>query len=521
MRFSVPDLPLLADHNYSLLLSQGEVYYSDDIEVHETKNSKIWLINPNSASLNLDEVERIDNEKCNIFDYGSMWASLIKDKETGKFRAISSTNNEFSWYYSDSDSNILSNNIFLLASQIKNIELDYGSIAEFLALNLIVGGYSFIKGIRKSYGGDIIYLGDEKVKVKSIDLTRWLAFDDSINDRKLFVDQFAEIVDKSIENNNTQITLTAGMDSRAVLAGALLTQKKFAVMTGAASGINKNDLIISKKIANLLNLEHVLVNHGKDKGPSIEIMLESAALVTNAEFIPRNWILYYKEYILNKDKIKGLHRILGYGGEVFKGKDREVLSSAKNKITNFNKDPANLVFERVSACYNNYKKLSTRDAKEIYHLREKFQFWEAVNIRAYSNSCKNFCPLSDPNLLAYGFRFKGGIKNVNLHQTLFNTLPNNIQRIKINHSRLVKIISRIKNRKLSRYVDYNYFLTPDYLEKNINADIINNIIDYSYVKKMINQYRLRGVNSDLLHKFLAVSKLGELITKCKENKHSL
>ncbi|MHA2099998.1 MAG: hypothetical protein ACW99A_15070 [Candidatus Kariarchaeaceae archaeon] len=498
-------------YKYAIIVNNGKVSFAEGVEKFETSKSHIWLVNPNQNLIELKVLESLDNVSSHVSDISGFWSCIIQDKTSGNLRAISSINNELPWYYYEKDTQIIASNIFLLSQQLNIASIDTYSVASFLTLDFCVSGHTFIDGIKKSYGGDIIYLSTKSLKIVSADLVKWLGFDNSVYDKRIISEQFIDSVSKSINNSDPQITLTAGKDSRAVLAGALLTKKDFKVMTGIALGLSPKDVKISKKISKLLGIEHVLVDMSKETGPPIEEILNVVALVTNAEFIPRNWILFYKEYILGQNNLKELTRIMGYGGEIFQGHYKDVGKSALRKLSILDKSVSEGTFDRVMTKYNDLYDLSKENARDLFYLRERFNFWAAVNIRAYSSYCHLYNPFSDPKLLSLGFRYRGGIRDIKLHEILIDTVPKEIKGIPINYSVLMRMLLRIKSRKVKKIINYEYSLTPEFLRRHINFELMNNIIAKNKILSLIETYESRGINAELLHSIYAVSHFYKLL----------
>ena len=498
-------------YRYAIIVNNGKVNFSEGVEKYETSKSHIWIVNPNHELIDLKVLESLDNVSSHVSDTSGIWSCIIQDKTSSNFKAISSINNEFPWYYSEKNPQIIANNIFLLSQQLSITSIDAYSVASFLTLDFCVGGGTFINGISKSQGGDIIYLTIQSLKVVRANLVDWLGFDNSIKDKKIIYEQFIESVSKSINNSHSQITLTAGKDSRAVLAGALLTKKEFKVMTGSASGVNRKDIKIPAKICKLLGLEHILVDKSKETGPPIEEMLNVVALATNAEFIPRNWIIFYKEYILGQKDLKGLTRIMGYGGEIFQGHYKDVSKSALRKLSILDKSVSEGTFDKIMMRYNDLYDLSKENARDLFYLRERYNYWVAVNIRAYSSYCHLYNPFSDPKLLSLGFKYQGGIRDIKLHEILIDTVPKEMKGIPINYSVLMRMLLKLKSRKVKKIINYDYSLTPDFLRRHINYELMNNIITKNKILSMIETYESRGLNADLLHSIYAVSHFFKII----------
>ena len=489
---------------FAVLVNNGEIFSADGVNKYETPSSLIWLINPNELIFDIKKFEKLDNLHNHVFEIKGMWACIIKDKMTGNITAISSIHNEYPWYYTESNASCISNNIFLLSNTTGLKEIDVASFASFLAIDCSVAGYTLVKDILKNFGGDIIITNNKIITLKKADLRYWLGLDDSINDKEILLNKFLEVVNESVDSEKTQVSLTAGSDSRAVLAGVIKSQKSFKIMTGTASTVSQRDIFIPEKISKILNVEHIKVDASKKIGYSVQSMLEDVALITGTEFIPTNWILYHKEYIQGRDELKGVTRLLGYGGEVFKPR-KDVSIAYPKKMSFINSIYTDTVMDRVNSLFTHYKNLSEINAKALYHLRGKFQFWEAVNSRTYSRFCHIYNPLSDPEIYAHAFRYLGGVENIQFHRLIYTVLPKKINKIPINVPKSLGYLYKFKRRYLKSNPNYDYYLTPAFLRKEINFDLLNKLISAKEIKKIIDSYEERGVNAGVVHKMHALS----------------
>jgi len=501
----------LDNYKFSLILNNETLEYNDIVKKYETENSIIWIVNPNEESLNIFDLENLNNKRKFVHEVEGIWSCIIKDKKTKEFRAMSSINNELPWYYTTTKPYIIANNIFLIIKQLKSYDTNYNAIASYLSFDHTFGGETFLNQIKKVYGGDIIYLTNENIEIISNNLEKWLGFDNSINHPCTITDTFISEVNKSLRDPYPEIALTGGSDSRAILAGALLTNKKFTFMTGTAASVDKRDIKIAKSLARKLNIEHKTVDASKRKIGDIEKILDQITIETNAEFLPRNYIIFHKEYVMAQNTYNGVGRLKGYGGEIFKGFYDDVNKTIKKKTAILNQNYSDKVQSFITDIYMNYVNINKINSANLFYQRERSHFWVGSNIRASLSYCKIYNPLQQPQLLALGYRFEGGIEKSNLHYNMMQKLPEGIKNIPVNYSKIAFIIHRILNTKFIKKVDYNYFLHPDFLKKNINYELLEQLIPKQKIDILINIYATRGLYDDLLHKMFAVSNFFKLI----------
>lgn len=497
-------------YKYSSLLYDSKVTGSPSVQFFETANSKIWVINPNYTSIDLSLLEKLDNVKYSVHEINGIWACIIQDKINNSFRVITSINNEQPWYYLNSKIPAVANNIFLLRPYIQEVKPNYRAISSFLSFDFCYGGETFLSDVKKSYGGDIIYLNNNKLKIVSADLNNWLGFDESISDRKVILDAFISATDKILKQQPAQITLTGGSDSRAILAASLYTKNNFTFMTGTSSSTDKKDITIARKISKRLGIKHYEVDESKSKISDLDAAIEEIAIKTNAEFIPRNWVMLYKEYAMHADELNGLSRLMGYRGEIFKGFPLNAIKSFDNKSFFINKDFKNELKDLLFNRFNTYKELSSLNVNELFYQRERDHFWVSCNIKSYQNYCHIYTPFSDNNLLSLGYRFRGGIKNSKLHESALELLPENIKNLPFQSSLLNRAIRHYKKKFFSN-INYDSMLKPDYLSQNFNMDIINKVITNEMFNFTTKEYRKKGFYDDIVHKMFAVSYFFKLI----------
>lgn len=498
---------------YALLFDGNEISCGLGFNKYETENSVIWLANPNNDSIKLTDLEKLDNEKYHVYDIEGIWSCLIKNKSDGNFRAITSIQNELPWYYSIKSKIRLSSNIFLLTDYLSNAAINYEAISSFLAFDFCYNGETFLNNIRKTYGGDILFLKDSPLNIKGCDLTKWLGFDESISNNKVILEHFIKNVEKPIKKNGAQITLTAGSDSRAILGAAYFSKQNFTLMTGTASSTAKRDIKIASKIASILGKEHQKIDESKREVDNINEAIEKVAIQTSALFIPRNWLLFYKEYMLNIGYLQNVSRLMGYRGEFFKGFYTNLSATISRKTFLLRKNYSNKLSETINARFNDYKKISSINAYELFYHRERDNFWVSSNIRAMLQSgCKVYTPFSDNDLLKFGYRFEGGIKKINLHRLAIDLLPGQVKEIPTSNNKIA-FISRYIYHKTFNHNDYNFFLRPKFIKQNLNYELLNEIMTVEEINSLISKYQLLGNHDALVHKLFAVSYFFTLIDK--------
>lgn len=81
----------------------------------------------------------------------------------------------------------------------------------------------------------------------------------------------------------------------------------------------------------------------------------------------------------------------------------------------------------------------------------------------------------------------------------------------INHFFKSKVFYKFKRRYLRVKINYDYYLTPDFLKKEIDFEFLDQILPAQNIKKMIETYGERGVYAGLLHKIYAISIFHRII----------
>jgi len=501
-------------YKYSVVLEPNIITASQNVIKYETKDSFIWLINPNDIELDIYSLEKLDNINNYVYEIEGIWACIIQNKLGNEFRAITSIQNELPWYYSNELKGIIANNIFLVAKLLKYIEINHRAISSFLAFDFCYFGETFLKNVEKSYGGDILYLSNNKVKIIGCDLQKWLGFDGSISNRNLILETFVNSVDKYLQDSYPQINLTGGSDSRAILAAALVSGRDFTLFTGTSSIVSKRDIHTAEVIAKIIDKKHYEIDASDVNLDSIDSAIEKVAIQTNAEFTPRNWIIHYKEYVHDSDKLRHISRLKGYRGEYFKGFYKGPSGSVDvyfNRHSYFiNKKYRSIIYELYRERYLFYKNLSGINANELFYHRERDNFWVSCNIRTHINYSKIYTPFSDNRLLSLGYRFTGGIKECKLHESALNLLPPKLRNIPTSASQLTIYYHQLQ-KKFQKNKSHSIFLTADYLQENIDYDLLSEVVQRKIIESLIDQYRLKGLNSNIVHKMFAISYFFNLI----------
>jgi hypothetical protein len=501
-------------YKYSILFSNNQIYSSDFIINYETKKSFIWLINPNEIEINFNKLERLDNINNYVHEIDGIWACIIKDKNKNEYRAITSIHNELAWYYSNEKKGLLANNIFLLAKYLDNIKLNLTAISSFISFDFSYAGETFLQNVNKSYGGDILYFNEKGIIIKSCDLQKWLGFDNSITNDKVILDAFLNSVSNSLNNKNTQISLTGGADSRAILGAALASGKTFSLMTHSSSSVDKRDIAVPKTISKLINKDHFSIDANGIELDDLNLALREMAIKTSCEFTPRNWLIFYKENLISTNNLNKITRIQGYRGEFFKGFYKGTPSGFLPYIKRhnyfLNEKHKKLLEDLITEQYLLYEKIDRTNANDLFYQRERDNFWVSCNIKTRLNYYKIFTPFADNHLLSLAYRFKGGIRNTGLHHNAIRLLPENVRNISTSSTRLSWIYYNIKKRYFKQKF-YNSYLNPDFINKNIDYDLLATIIPEKILKKLLNDYSTKRLNTDIIHKMFAVSYFNELI----------
>lgn len=494
---------------FTILLKDNEIFCANGVEVYETEKSKIWLINPNKIKINLEDLAKIDNESFLSTDIDGMWAFILKDKYSNKWKICSSINNEYCWYYSTRSNIIISNNIFLVSYYSGLSELDFTSIGCFLSLECVENGFTFIKNIYKNFGGDIIYLYNRKFKIAKLNLEKVFYFDNSINNKNIIFDTYFNSIKSFIQNRNIQVALTAGSDSRAVLAGVLHNTSDFKIFTGVSSTVSKRDIDISSRIAKNLVIEHIKTDASKQSTEiTTDEILYDVGLQTSCEYMSSNWILYYLEYIKKFNFFENTSRLMGY--ELLKPRSNYISLSLR-KLNMLKKNYKDHIMDRIITDYNNLFSISNVYVDNLYDLRNKYPNWAGVNTRAYSQYYPIFNPLADINTLKLAFRFVGGFGALNFHENIYNFLPPNIKQIPINYPKVISKLLKFYRKYIYSPKDYNYHLKPEFLRKNLNLDLLNVIIPANQILKMISKYESRGLYRVFLLNLNSVSYFHKIL----------
>lgn len=490
-------------NSFVITLCGGQVSAKESVEIHETPEFKIWLLNPNGENFDRNLLAHIDNKIRHPWEIPGVWAALIKDKASNQFRAISSINNELPWYHLPEAPGMASTSLVELSAKSGLKNPDPVSICSFAALDWSVGGYSLIKGIRKTLGGSILKFSLKNNPVENgIDLTGWLGLDNSVSDRQVLVDQFVEILKEKLNSPvaDPRITLTGGSDSRAVLAGALLTGLPFTTTTGVSAMGASYDYKIAQKISAIIHTEHFLVDACDNPAPPFEEIYQKYAGMFDCEFYPPNWIIHYKEFAVYPQKIL---RIFGYGGEIHSGAWVDVYKRLQPRLSGFNKETAAEVMNRVEARHQKMKDVSERDARDLFYLRERDMCWISANVRAFLPYRFVLMPFRDPRLLGLVFRFKGGIRKSGIHQALMATLPAEIQNLPINRGRLLPYVKLSK--RLFPKTNRALLATTDHLLEMIDPEFFDRILSPGKIKRMIYFYSKNiGNHTPKLHKMLGL-----------------
>ena len=306
------------------------------------------------------------------------------------------------------------------------------------------------------------------------------------------------------------MTLTAGNDSRALLAASLKTDLKFKTFTGSQSTVDIRDRKIPKLLSKKLGIEHIAGDVTNIPTPHYDEIFNRFAREC-PEFLARNWILLYKEFVLSKIR---LTRIMGYGGEFYTGFYDDIIKNLERKLWFINNNFASEVIKRVKISINRFMELSERDARDLFYQRERDQFWVGSNVNAYIKYFNIFTPFKDPKLVSLGYRYKGGIRKTNIHHHIISTLPRDVQKIPINYPYLHLLIKKIKQKYISRELNFNYLIRPSDIINKLNLEFFSPIINENQITSFYLHYK-KSVNLTLLHKLLGIQYFFNAIQKPK------
>ena len=226
----------------------------------------------------------------------------------------------------------------------------------------------------------VLEVKKNEVKEKSVDIKKWLGFDNSILDRQVLVDTFVDICKEELCCSNPTITLTAGKDTRAIIAGAIMSGLPFITTSGISPSGDPNDVKVARKISEILKIKHIVVDASRQPSPSFEEIYKKYTQMFDSEFVPLNWIIHYKEFALGP---KGITRILGYGGEFFTGFYFNVHKRLAAKLLNFNKDTSEKVMQRVDTRFQKMKDIRdslTHPRKDTTHVPSPTDAEEAIAV---------------------------------------------------------------------------------------------------------------------------------------------
>lgn len=508
----------MALHGFHISLANGTVEAGSQVDHLETDRSHVWLINPNNVSINIHALDAIDNVDRHSWDLTSVWSALIQCKATGQYRAISSINGEFSWYYAPDSPGVVSTNIHWVARQTGQSTLDPVSVCTFMAFSWVVGDYSLFKNVKKTYGGSVLEMAPDGFHQKRPDVRAWLGLDDSIADPEEVVKAFMRACENGLSAPQAQVTLTAGADSRAILAAALVSDQPFVAQTGVGTNTYHLDISVARKLARIVGVEHTLVDVRKAIAPPHDHILRSFAQNFSGEVDPINAVIHYKEFIRDENR---LSKLTGWGGELYLNNlPANYMRRLHFKLSEFDRTTAAEAKHRIDSRLAEMKELSARDAIYLFHLFEKVRGGASNFARTYLPYCNTYMPFIDSRVLATAFRFNGGISESDLHQRLFAKLPTEAQNIRINlGSRWLWFFHKIRCRYRPN-VDTSQLVDAQVMRKTIDPVLFDDVIGAEAIERKIRAY-LNGNTgaANALHKLLALQYLYQDASPSLANHH--
>lgn len=171
------------------------------------------------------------------------------------------------------------NGVLYFAPEVKALfaaqptrEIDYGALASFLGSGHFLGNQTLLSNVRKLSGGHELVVNGNGIKAHP-----YWRFEPGMDHRgesqDLLSKQLGHLVEDSMRRlfhrrADELIFLSGGLDSRAILAGALKTPPEGTpirtVSWGAASGIPGSDQYVAASIAGRYGLQHRFMSRGPE-----------------------------------------------------------------------------------------------------------------------------------------------------------------------------------------------------------------------------------------------------------------
>ncbi|MGD0335616.1 MAG: hypothetical protein ABSB18_00745 [Candidatus Omnitrophota bacterium] len=215
---------------------------------------------------------------------------------------------------------------FLFSNQAEPIvwmnednRIDYSSIAEFLVYGFVPNGKTFIRGLNNQPPGTIIRIDKTKLSVNKYANFKSMKGKKAIQRQKIKItnEVFNEGVRIRVNKGRVFSELSGGWDTRFVLGNLMKLDKEVSLFT---ENLCEEDVIISKKIAKKMKLDHILrnplmVNSGNPVTDTLRFRLRQVIPDNNLNNISNKKLEYLtKVKFFTSPKFTGLFgtEFLGY-----------------------------------------------------------------------------------------------------------------------------------------------------------------------------------------------------------------
>ncbi len=213
--------------------------------------------------------------------------SEIRENSIGHYVIIIKKNEQISvfcdkyglykvYYFIDEDRFIISNSYFSIVEAIENRELDLFALFEEVINEGCIGRENVFNGMYRLFGNEVLEINCSKntIKVSRLEYERYPKlfrknFDNAVRDYAHKVKYVLSVLSKNFKNN--AILLTAGLDTRTVLAGLNSVNMQYKMMYGISKNPNqitdKEDLEAVKLFSDKYSKELYLMDWNDPCGP--------------------------------------------------------------------------------------------------------------------------------------------------------------------------------------------------------------------------------------------------------------
>lgn len=192
-----------------------------------------------------------------ILDYRDLYGSftmMIYEKESKTYTIFTDNSNLHCFFYNE---NYISDSFLTLCKQEQHLTFDDKNVIQYLLCEEVYIDETIVNGVSSSNRNNVYILKENKLTIVEKGIGN-LETKSKIED----VDVFFHKMQQSLEGNKVAIALTGGYDSRLIASYLYhLKQVEFFI---SGSNEEDSDIIISKKIAAMLELPHLLIKVDKE-----------------------------------------------------------------------------------------------------------------------------------------------------------------------------------------------------------------------------------------------------------------